>query len=83
MTESSTMTNQQINDLIKDAYTVFRKYRDRRPVTDEKELDDILDAFDGLTSKYAVYDANNDALNAWIFDFMYKGLVRELMSKNE
>lgn len=79
LTEDAEMTNAQINDFLKDAITIFRKYRDRRPITDEKTEHEVFAAYEMLTEKYGVYvGENNEIGNPWIIDFMFNGLLREL-----
>ena len=75
------MKNEQINDFLREAYAVFKKYSNRRPVKDEKDEAEMFDAFSEVTEKHGIYDRNGDAKNAWIYDFVYKGLMRELMKK--
>lgn len=75
------MTNKAINDFIKETVTVFRKYRERRPITDDKVLDEVLTAIKDLIAKYSVYENDSDIIvNGWTIDFAY-GLARELMKE--
>lgn len=74
------MTNKDINDFVKETVTVFRKYRDRRPITDHTVLDEILTTIKEITAKYGVYDEDSVIVNGWTIDFAY-GLVRELMKE--
>lgn len=75
------MKNEQINNFLREAYSVFKKYSSSRPVKDEKDEAEMFDAFSEVTARYGIYDQNGDAKNAWIYDFVYKGLMRELMKK--
>jgi len=54
------MTNEAINDYLKDIYTVFKRHRGKRPITDE-EKEYIWDEMDAVTDKYAVYRTENPA----------------------
>ena len=82
LTEDAEMTNAQINDFLKDAITIFRKYRDRRPITDEKTEHEVFAAYEALTEKYGAYvGENNEISNPWIIDFMFNGLLRELEAR--
>lgn len=73
------MTNAQINNYIKDIYTVFRKYRDIRPIPDDKKAA-IWDELDAAADKYAEYRTENP-LEGFANDWIYKtakGLFNEL-----
>lgn len=74
------MTNKNINDFLKESITVFRTYRDRRPVN-EADLEDAYKQFSEITAKYGVYDEDGTALNGWTYDFIFHGLLRELAKK--
>lgn len=75
------MTNQNINDFIKESYTVFRQYRDHRPVEDPETEIEVYRQFSEITSKYGIFDEDGKALNGWIYDFVFSGLMRELLKK--
>ena len=80
-TKVNNMTNKAINDFIKETVTMFRKYRERRPITDDAELDEILSIVKDLIAKYSVYESDSDIMeNGWTIDFAY-GLARELMKE--
>lgn len=71
------MKNEQIHDFLKDAYTVFKKYRDRRPIPDALQPE-AWDAFAGIINQYIRYQGDStDPVNGWIMD-MAVGLYREL-----
>lgn len=74
------MTNKNINDFLKESITVFRTYRDRRPVN-EVDLEDAYKQFADITGRYGIYDEDGIALNGWIYDFIFHGLLRELAKK--
>lgn len=74
------MTNKNINDFLKESITVFRNYRDSRPVTDQ-QMEDAYTQFADITARYGIYDQDGTALNGWIFDFVFCGLLRELQKE--
>ena len=76
------MTNERINDFLKESITVFRQYRDGRPVTDH-QMEDAYKQFSAITAKYGIYDEDGDALNGWIYDFVFSGLLRELQKEED
>lgn len=73
------MTNAKINDFLKDAITIFRAYRDKRPLTPGTGESEAYAAYEALTEKYGEYAPGDDNMkNGWIVDFMFNGLLREL-----
>lgn len=74
------MTNERINDFLKESITVFRQYRDSRPITDQ-QMEDAYTQFSAITGKYGIYDEDGNALNGWIYDFVFCGLLRELQKE--
>ena len=71
------MKNEQIHDFLKDAYTVFRKYRDRRPIPSDLQPE-AWDAFMEIINQYIRYQGDStEPVNSWIMD-MAVGLYREL-----
>ena len=76
------MTNEQINGFVKDAYTVFVKYRSGRPLTKETQpaaWDDFME----IINKYVQYPkGETEPINGWIMDTAI-GLYRELEAENE
>ena len=77
MVKGQQMTNKDVNDFIKDAYTVFKKYRDCRPLPRELQPH-AWDAFMGIINQYIRYQGDStEPVNSWIMD-MAVGLYREL-----
>ena len=74
------MKNEQIHDFLKETYSVFKKYSSRRPVND-KDLKESYEQFADITARYGIYDEDGTALNGWIYDFIFHGLLRELAKK--
>lgn len=71
------MTNEQVNGFVKDAYTIFMKYRDRRPLP-ENLKPEVWDAFMDTINKYIRYpEEGTEPLNGWVMDTAI-GLYREL-----
>jgi len=71
------MTNEQINGFVKEAYTIFVKYRDHRPLPSDLQPE-AWDAFMDIINRYARYpEEGTEPFNGWVMDTAV-GLYREL-----
>ena len=71
------MTNTEVHGAINEAYKVFRKYRDHRPLPSDLQPK-AWDAFMDIINRYTRYpEEGTEPLNGWVMDTAV-GLYREL-----